>query len=311
MSLARVYKRKGSFGLESAVSIDMTRNSDSRPSGFVPDLPAELTDLIIDHLAHDLHDELIPHRKPYRPHVLAPLIACSSVSKAFHNRTSHHIFSTIILTESSLSGHQNPRKQTISGLLDILDNSIDDDAFQRRVHTLKLYTAPIRLPAKCAWGDVDDNFPTILRDIYLPRVLHKLTGIRSLHLLHRYPQPFRYSDLSEDMKLGMEAILDGQYLSRLELVGFSELPRSSFVRCLSLTELDYHEYAWWNGLRLAQMIESENKTHIAEDSQLTCHSLPFNLRYAYFTGCNNLVEALITGELDFPKNFELLAEHIL
>jgi len=281
----------------------MTRNSDSQP-GIVPDLPTELTDLIIDHLAHDLHDELIPHRKFYRPHVLAPLVACSSVSKAFHNRTSHHIFSTIILTESSLSGHKHPRKQTISGLLDILDTSNDDDTFKRRVHTLKLYTAPTRLPAKCAWGDVDEDFPTILRDIYLPRVLNKLTGIRSLHLLHRYPQPFRYSGLSEDMKQSMEAILHGQYLSRLELVGFSELPRSFLARCLSLTELDYHEYAWWNSVLPAQIIESGNKAvHIAEGSKLPCHPVPFNLQYAYFTGYNNVVEALIAGELD--SNFFL------
>ena len=272
----------------------MIRKSGSRP-GLVAHLPTELTDLIVDHVAHDLHNELIPHRRYYRPHVLASLIACSSVSKAFHNRTSHHIFSSIVLTETSLSGH-NPRKQTISGLLDILNNSNDDDTIRRQVHTLKLYTAPIRLPAKCAWGDVDGDFPTILQDSCLPRLLHKLTWIRSIHLLHRYPEPFRYSDLSEDMKLGIEAILRGRYLSRLELVGFSEIPRSFLAPCVSLTELDYHKYAWCV-VPAQKMASQTKKKHNAQASELTSPSLPFNLRYAYFTGCNDLVEALIVGQL--------------
>jgi hypothetical protein len=220
------------------------------------------------------------------------------VSKAFHDRTSHHIFSTIVLTQSNLSassGNLNHRKQTISGLLDILEN----DDIRRRVRTLKLYTAPIRLPAKYAWGELDDEFPTILRDAFLPGVLRKLTWIRSLHLLHRFPEPFRYSDLSEDMKLGLEAILRGQALSRLELVGFSELPRSLLAPCLYLNEVWYHERASRHDP--APNIASLQKRDFHRDGGESWCSLPFNLRYACLTGYNELVEALIAGE--FGQSF--------
>lgn len=251
-----------------------------------PHLPTELTDLIIDHLAHNLHDDLLIPHKIYRPYILAPLTACSLVSSAFHNRISYHIFSTITLSASALSSGN--RKQTVSGLLDILN----DGTFGRRVHTLKLFTAPTYFPAKFAWGEVDEDFPTILKDPFLPHVLHKLTGTYSLHLIHRYPDPFRYSDLSEDMKRGIEAILGGQYLSRLEVVGFSELPRSLLVHCRHLIQLDYHELD-------AQVPKISVPTQSSIES---CHSLPFTLQYASLTGCNDFVEALIAGSFIFIKS---------
>ena len=249
-------------------------------------LLTELTDLVIDYLACGLHDDLVPQKGSYHPHVLAPLLACSLVSKAFHNRTCYHIFSTIILTQSNQS--ENIRKQTIFGLADILDG---DDTLRKRVHTLKLYTAPIRLPAKCAWGKVDEDFLTILRDPLLPHILQKLAWIRSFHLLHRYPRPFQYSDLSDDMKMGIEQILRGWDLSRLEIIGFSELPCSLFAHCLSLTDADYHEQACWHDRNTALSILSK------EFRRRECHTLPFNLRRASFRGYNDIVEALIAGEL--------------
>ncbi len=269
---------------------DMIQNS-------APYLPTELTDLIIDHLAYKLYDDLVPQQL-YHPHILAPLIACSTVSKAVHNRTLHHIFSTIILTESFLSQygnkHQGHRKQTIFGLLDILDND-SDDKLRRSIRTLKLYTAPMRLPTKSAWGDVDEDFPSILRDTSLPRLLLKLTWIHSFHILHRYPEPFRYSDLSDEMKLGIEGILHSRFLSHLELVGFSEFPPSFLTCCSHLTELECHNYVW-------PFYYSNQNTHSVPNTvwdhsiESKCHS-NLLLVYACFTGCNNLVEELIAGEL--------------
>ena len=275
------------FGLESRYTMnsDMIQNS-------APYLPTELTDLIIDHLACNLYNNLVPQR-PYCPHVLAPLIACSTVSKAVHNRTLHHIFSTVILTESSLSQYGNKRqghrKQTISGLLDILDSD-SDDKLRRSIRTLKLYTAPMHLPTKSAWGDVDEDFPSILRDASLSRLLSKLTWICSFHILHQYPKPFQYSDLSDETKLGIEGILHGRFLSRLELVGFSAFPPSFLTRCSYLTKLECHNYIW------PFYYSNQNVRSVVWDHSIESTSYS-NLQYACFTGCNNLVEELIAGEL--------------
>ena len=210
---------------------DMVRDSDAL---LLPRLSVELTDSIIDHLASNLHDDLlIPARRYYRPHILRYLIACSSVSRAFHNRTSHHIFSSIVLTETNVSHENNPRKQTIAGLLDILGNGGHDNT-SIRVRTLKLYTAPTRLAAKCAWGEVDHDFPTILHDPFLPSVLKELTYLRSLRLVHHYPEPFRYPNLPNEVNLGIQKILRGQYLSRFEVLGFSELQSSLLTHSVIL-----------------------------------------------------------------------------
>jgi len=270
----------------------MIRDSDAL---LLPRLSIELTDAIIDHLASNLHDDLlIPARRYYRPHILGPLIACSLVSKAFHNRTSYHIFSSIILTESNLSGNKhenNPRKQTIAGLLNILENSGHDDA-SVRVRTLKLYTAPMRLPAKFAWSEVDDDFPTILHDPFLPRVLKKLSCLHSLHLVHHYPEPFRYPNVSEETKLGIQMILRGQYLSRLQILGFLELPCSLLDHCLHLVELTYNECTWRAG-NTASVPKADFY------GGKSCNLFPFNLQHASLTGNNKFVEELIAGNSAF------------
>jgi len=265
-----------------------------------PAFPTELFDLIIDHLAYGLLNNLQTHDKRYLPHVLAPLVACSLVSKAFHDRTSYHIFSTIILNESNSNSESSEinsprRKQTIAGLLDILDSDYDE-TFRSRVHTLKLHTAPIRLPAKSAWGEVDQDFPTILNDAFLPRVLHKLPRICSLHLVHHYPEPFRYSALSEDMKLGIEAILRGPCISDLKLGGFSVLPSSLFARCLHLIDFDYYA---------SQLGRAQKVAYVPHNSVEPCHPPPFNLRHTRLTGCDEVIQILIAGVL---AGFELSIE---
>lgn len=256
-----------------------------------PCLPTELTDLIIDHLACNLQDDIV---RLNRQHVLAPLIACSSVCRSFHHRTSLHIFSTIILRADH--DHQVCNK-TISGLLDLLDNNNNSFQLGTIVHTLKLYTAPTRFPAKYAWGEVNDDFPPILRNVFLPSVLRKLTCIRSLHLLHRYPEPFRYSDLSESLKVGIEGILCGPSLSRLEFAGFSELPHS-FLACYSqyLTELQYNEHPWPYGSASQRRVVSNVPRTGDHGIESLHHSLPFDLQSACFTGYNDYIEALIVGQ---------------
>lgn len=183
------------------------------------------------------------------------------------------MFSTIILTESHRSEH--PRKQTISGFVDILDNNYEGyNKLGNQVRTLKLYTVPIPLPVD-AWGEVDEDFPTVLRDAFLPRILQMLTSIRSFHLLHHCPKSFRYANLFDDLKMGIEWILRRQCFSRLELVGISELPRSLLANSShSLTDVDYHELrACWRqrttpSIPSGELCGREN------------HTLPFNLQRA-------------------------------
>lgn len=258
----------------------------------VPKLPTELSDLIIDQVASSLRDSLKPHQI-YRPDILPSVVACSLVSKQFHNRISYHLFSTISLNETTSSSTSKGRR-TISGLLDILDSN---PSFASKVHTLKLYTAATHLRAQSLWDDVDPHFSTILRDVHLPDVLSNLTGIRSLHILHHHYVPFRFPDLTEVMKSAMAETFRSQSLTRLRIVGFSELPPCLFSHCTSLRELEYHEFSKLTSNpcnNITSPFNAETKSDAA---------LPFKLRCASFTGCNALMESLAAGKYSYQSCF--------
>ena len=256
----------------------------------VPRLPTELSDLIIDQVACSLRDSLKPHQI-YRPDILPSLVACSLVSKQFHNRISNHLFSTITLNETT-SSSTSKGGRTISGLLGILDSN---PTFASKVHTLKLYTAATHLHAQSLWDDVDPHFSTILSDVHLPDVLNNLTGICSLHILHHHHVPFRFPDLTEVMKSAMAETFRSPGLTRLQIVGFSELPPFFFSHCTSLRELEYHEFSNLTSNR-CNNITSPFKAE-------TKGELPSKLRYASFTGCNALMESLIAGKSSHQSCF--------
>jgi hypothetical protein len=95
------------------------------------------------------------------------------------------------------------------------------------------------------------------------------------------------------MKLGVEGILHGHFLFRLEFVGFSEFPPSFLTRCGGLTELECHDYDWpfYDSNQNTRFVPNTMWDHIVESTRRS------GLEYACFTGCNNLVEELIAGEL--------------
>lgn len=250
----------------------------------VPKLPAELTDLIIDKIACSLRSSLKPDQI-YRPDILPSLVACSLVSKQFHNRTSHHLFSTIILNETTLSSTSKGTR-TIYGLLSLMNSS---PTFASKVHTLKLYTAATYLHAQSLWVEVDPYSPTVLSDIYLPEVLTNLSAICSLHIIHHHHEPFRYKVLTGAMKSAMDKAFRCPSLTRLQIIGLSEIPLSLFSHCISLKELEYHEFSNLTS------DSCKNTTSVVNTGASGESSLPFKLRHASFTGCNALLESLISG----------------
>ena len=94
------------------------------------------------------------------------------------------------------------------------------------------------------------------------------------------------------MNLGIQKILRGQYLSRFEVLGFSELPSSLLTHCVHLVEFVHHEYTWALG-----KISSVPKADFYGGK--SCNLFPFNLQHASLTGNNKFVEELIAGNSAF------------